>query len=364
MLHVITTASIGGAERHLLELMKLLPKDRFEITLAFFKEEAHEARSLVPDFRATGIRVVDLRMKSGLDPRPLWRLLRLVVRFRPDIVHTHLYRADIAGTTIARLLRVPVVVASVHNLDLETNYQRIKPMVLSAYRRASGVIAISHAVRRQLIESYGLQESQVRTIHYGLDTNDWPAPDRSQNQDAVLGTVGRLAYQKGYDVLLSALSKVSVALPSIHLRIIGHDDEGLRRKLEDQAKDLNVVRHVAFEGFSDSIRRELLDMDVFVLASRWEGFGLVLLEAMAAGLPVVATKVGPIPEICLEDVTALLVPPNDAEALADALQRLAVDTELRTRLGAAGRQRFLESFSSSVTAKKTISVYEELLSDT
>lgn len=363
LMHVITTCSVGGAEMHLLQLLRDLPKDEFEITLCFFKEEAHEARSLVDDFRSAGVTTIDLGLRGKIGPASIYRLWRSVRGIRPDVIHTHLYRADIAGGWIGRLHRT-IVVASIHNLDLETKYRRIRRLVLDVYKRANRVVAISEAVRIQLLDD-GLAPDRVTTIHYGLDTAAWPEVKRSglSSDPVSLGCVGRLSHQKGYDVLLDALSLARANMPPFRLTIVGHDDEGIRPELVRRAEELELSESIHFRGFGDDIPSEMADFDVFLLPSRWEGFGLVLLEAMASKLPVIASDAGPVREIVVDGVTGLLVPPGDAGALAEALVKVASDPGIRTEMGKAGYDRLVCHFTNAVTAHRHVDLYRSLTGD-
>lgn len=361
VLHLINTLSVGGAERHLLDLLSHLPRREFEVRVAFFKEEAHEARSLVADFRDLGIPVHDLRLQgAGGTVAATTRLARLTREFTPTIVHTHLYRADLVGTVLRPIVGIPVLVSTVHNLDFETTYRRWRRFLFAAYRRANAVVAISHAVRAQLVER-GLDPARVTVIHYGVAAGDAPEPSPARRPGAVIGTLGRLARQKGHDLLIDAFAKVLVTHPRAELLIAGHDDEGLRGELRARAERLGVEGSVSFLGYVDDVRAFLASLDVFVLPSRWEGFGLVLLEAMSAACPVVATRVGPVPEIVQHGNSGLLVEPGDSSVLAGAIAQLLDNAEHRRVMGRRGRTRALREFSVDRVARETTALYHSLL---
>jgi glycosyltransferase involved in cell wall biosynthesis len=362
LMQLINTFSVGGAERHLFDLVCHLPKDRFDITVAFFKEEAEEARSLVVDFRSLGVEVVDLGLSHTWDPAAVWRLVRLVRQRRPDIVHTHLYRADVAGALVTGSQNVPLTISTVHNVDIDNSYRLFRRLILWAYKRADRVIAISEAVRSELCRKLGLPPERVVTIHYGLDANSWgsPLPSRRMANAPVIGTIGRLAHQKGQDLLLEAFASVVRQCPGSRLVLVGHDDEGLRPYLEQLARRLGLSEAVEFRGFADDVRPVLAQMDVFVLPSRWEGFGLVLLEAMAAARPVVATRVGPIPEIVVDQTTGYLVESGNRDALSRAIVKLIRQPQVARSMGQAGRRRVTDVFGSDRMARRTVRLYEDL----
>jgi glycosyltransferase involved in cell wall biosynthesis len=175
--------------------------------------------------------------------------------------------------------------------------------------------------------------------------------------------VARLAPQKGHRVLFDALPAVRDAVPDVHARLIGHEELSTTAELRAYAVERGVADLVAFEGFRADIAQVMADLDVFVLPSLWEGFGLVLLEAMAAGRPVVASAVGPIPEIVVDGVTGLLVPPGDSTALAAAIVRLLRDPELASALGKAGRVRVERELRIDTMVERTEALYGELLAE-
>lgn len=371
VLHLINTFSVGGAENHLLSLVGNLPRDRFDVTVAFFKEEAQEARSLVPDFRALGVSVVDLRAPRWTSVAGMVRLHRLLRRGDFDLVHTHLFRADILGPPLARLNRVPAVVTTVHNTERFFRNPVVKRMMRMANRRVDRVIAISNAVKQSLVADVGLPAEKIRVVYYGIEPRSeseaaWSARAALRGRlgipaDAfVIGTVGRLAKQKGHRYLIEAFAEVYRRHPEAWLLLVGHDDEGLRPALEALAGRLGVRDRVLLPGYVDG-KTAVAAMDLFVLPSLWEGFGLVLLEAMLAGLPVVATNVAAVPEVVRDGETGLLVPPADTEKLAQAMADLLSSPEKRIVMGQRGQQRVVEHFSVQKMVDETVELYEGLL---
>jgi glycosyltransferase involved in cell wall biosynthesis len=172
--------------------------------------------------------------------------------------------------------------------------------------------------------------------------------------------VARLAPQKGHRVLFDALPAIVARVPNVHVRLVGHEELSTVAELREYAEQRGVADRVTFEGFRSAVD-VMADFDVFVLPSLWEGFGLVLLEAMAAGRPVVASAVGPIPEIVVDGVTGLLVPPGDAAALAAAITRLLTDPDLAAAFGRAGRARVEAEFGLDTMVARTQALYEELV---
>ena len=361
---------------HLLSLVRNVPRDRFDITLAFFKEEAQEARSLVPDFKAFGVNVVNLRMPYWWNLSVLWRLYRLLKKNDFDVVHTHLFRADIFGPILSRMAGVPKVVTTIHNTERFFKYLLIKFVLNVVNDYVHQVIAISRAVKTYLVKEVGFDPGKICVVYYGIDVNNetYASSDQKMNSMAlrnltrqklnlpakavIIGTVGRLSRQKGHPYLLEAFAKIHKKCPETRLLIVGHDDQRLGPKLESLATQMGIREKVWFTGYLDG-REAMKAMDLFVLPSLWEGFGLVLLEAIAMELPIIATNVTAIPEIVLHEETGLLVPPSDSDALANAIQLLLESPEDARLFAYRGRKYVQQTFSIERMVKATTALYDK-----
>jgi glycosyltransferase involved in cell wall biosynthesis len=218
--------------------------------------------------------------------------------------------------------------------------------------RLAAHVAVGDAVARQVEHLAGLRPGSIRTIRGGVADRPLNPARRVFTDGPILGSIGRLDRQKGYDVLLVALAR----LPDARLVLVGDGPE--RNALERLAGELGVRPRVHFAGRRADARDQLSAFDVFVLPSRFEGFPLAILEAMLAGVPVVATSVGSVAEAVLDGVTGSLVAPDDPGALTDALGRLLADVSARARLGKAGRRHALGFTQASMTA-----AYEALYSE-
>ena len=357
---MIKVQGIGGAERHLLALLPAL------------RERGVDARLLSLDagddadrfHRALDTAVVPwTRVACGLDvsPRLAAAVTRAVHRERPDLVHTHMVHGDVYGSLAAHALRVPFV-SSRHNDDryLLGPFRYVDRAFMHGVRR---IIAISDAVR-SFLERAGLPRDRMTTIHYGLDEPP-PAPSERTPADLVIPdgaplvlAVGRLIAQKDHPTLVRAFARVHEEVPDARLAILGWGP------LEDEtralADELGVGDAVVVPGRVEP-GAWLERADVFAHTPRWEGFGIVLLEAMLAELPVVATRVSAVPEIVADGETGILVEPGDADAVARALVELLRDDARRRALGEAGRRRARERFSVARMADETAAVYREAL---
>ena len=367
VLHVLSGCTVGGCEQHVLALLSRLDRRRYEPWLAYFEAQPDAATPMAPLFRAAGVRTVDLRARRRTDPAACARLARLIRRGGFDLVHTHSFRTELGAAVATRAMPGrPHLVRTVHNTDDFYTRLRYRGLARAATRSMDRVVAISDAVETFLREDAALGSAPIERIYYGLDVSPYrpdvlPPSRGGADTRPTLGVLARLAPQKGHRVLFDALPSIVAEIPNVQARIVGHEELSTVDELRAYAAGRGIADHVTFEGFCADVPALLADLDVFVLPSLWEGFGLVLLEAMAAGRPVVASAVGPIPEIVVDGETGLLVPPGDSDALARAVVRVLRDPDLAARLGRAGRARVETHFGLDGMVSRTDALYQELL---
>jgi glycosyltransferase involved in cell wall biosynthesis len=359
VLHLHKLTGVSGSEGHLLALLPALRERGIDARFLGLDVPGTDAPRMHARLEKLG--VPHLSVPCGLDVSP--RLARDVVRTvraeKPDLLHTHLVHADVYGAIASRLTGVPAV-STRHNDDryLLGPFRHIDRVFA---RRTRRLIAISDAVRA-FLERAGHDPRKLITIRYGLDelppTASSPTPaEAGVPADAPLAlAVGRLIEQKDHATLLRAFARVRGTQPEARLAILGAGP--LEAETRELAGSLGVAEAVALPGRTE-IRDWLERADVFVHTSRWEGFGIVLLEAMLAGLPIVATAVSAVPEVVEDGVTGALVPAGDVEGVARELGALLGDPSLRARLGEAGRERACTEFSVARMADRTIDVYRE-----
>lgn len=369
VLQVITSLNRGGAENHLLALMTHADRHAFDFEVAILSGEGE----LVPAFRDAGIPVHFLGARSRFDPLALRRLTRLLRTGHYDIVHSHLFRADIyAGLAVAQLgENRPPLVSTRHNDDrfFLNPFVGIIHYMMSS--RQDLIIAISDHIARFTVSRGVRYPERVRRVYHGLEPPVTLALEREgqrirkelglASEDFVVGNVGRLAPQKGQRHLIGAMPALLERVPRAHAVIAGSGH--LEDYLRDLAAEVGVAERVHVLGPRKDVPALMHAIDVFAMPSIWEGFGLVLLEAMAAGRPIVASRVATIPEVVLDGETGLLVPPGDPLALAEAVARLANDPDFATQLGEAGRARLRRHFSIDKMVGDTELLYRELLED-
>ena len=346
VVHVHRMRGVGGSERHLLTLLPALAERGIDVAFVGLDDPGWDAS----DFYGA-LAVPALRLRSPRDVDPLL-LARLVRDLRADVVHTHLVHADLYGG-IAAKLRGTRLVSTKHNDDpfRRGPFRHVERRLL---RLADRVVTITDALRDFTIEQVGASESKVQTIHYGLDGPPaaWGEnpPDDVPRDVPVLLATSRLARQKGIDVAIRALP------PDAVLVVLGEGPD--RAALEALARDLGVADRVFLLGRVPDVAAWLRRATVYVHPARWEGFGLGVLEAMHASLPVVATRVSSLPELVVDGETGYLVPPDDPPALTAAIERALGEP----RLGAAGRERALREFSVAQMADRHAALYAMLAS--
>lgn len=364
VVHVSKVKGIAGSEGHLLRLLPGLSAHGVGVRMIVLEDPRYPAGSFYRALQAAGVAVETERLAGHVDVGLAGRLVRRLRELAPDIVHSHLVHADWYGLWAAARAGVPHAVSSRHNDDRFRWTRAVRWANRWAMRRADRVIAVSHALARFVAEVEGVDPSRIVAVHYGLEAQpllpDGRAAARARlgiAQDVPLvGVVARLVPQKGVEVLIDAFPAVRARHPTAQLVVVG--DGPLRRQLETRAARLGAGSTVRFTGWLDDAMTVMPACDVVVVPSRWEGFGLTALEAMACARPVVATNVDALPEIVVHELTGLLVTPGDAAALAWAIASLLDDDGRANALGLAGFARLREHFRVEKMVQATLDVYE------
>ncbi len=334
ILHVDPERGWGGGQEVLVELARHLAERSHQQVVA-----CRPDGTLHPALEARGIPVCDLRIRNDLDILAAWRWRRLLQAHPVDIVHFHTARAHALAPWLPRPSGCRFVVS--RQMDYRPHFA---PRVRYLYNRCvDGVIAVSRAIADVLV-SVCVDPRHIRVIHVGIDGGRFEQALEQRQEvrrrsgaepgDFVLLTAAVLEARKGHDVLLHAVEQLW--RDRVPLRWVICGEGALRERLQTQARAAGLAERVVFTGFSSEVPRLLAAADVFVLPSRHEGLGMAAIEAMAAGLPVVASRVGGLPEVVVDGETGLLVPVGDAGALAAAIRRCAHDRDWAQALGRAG----------------------------
>jgi len=360
VLHIIPNFGPGGAERLLVNLLEEFDHERFDVAAVSLYPET--GTILEREIREKGLKVYYLNKHKGPDLRMIGELRRIFRDFRPDVVHTHL---SVLRYTLlpAFFCRILVKVHTVHNVAQKEVDWVGKFVHWLAFRLAGAVpVSISREVAITLRNLYG-QKIKTPVIYNGIPTKRFSAYSnrKNENEDIVLLHVGRFSHQKNHKLLIEAFELAVKECPKMRLWLVG--DGELRPAIETLVAEKGLQSHVSFMGIRADVAELLGQCDIFALSSEWEGVPLTILEAMAAGRPVVATAVGGVPELVEDGTTGILVPPGDRVALAEALLRLANDPKLRQLMGEEGQKRARERFDITLTAREYETLYLRLLQD-
>ena len=359
VVHIHKVTGVSGSEAHLLALLPALRELGVDARFLGLDVPGTDAPRLYEALDRLGVPHRSVRCGVDVSPRMARDVVRAVRGEQPDLVHTHLVHADVYGGAAARLLGIPSI-STRHNDDryLLGPFRYVDRAFARPARR---LIAISDAVRH-FLERAGHDPAKLVTVRYGLDelpaAPSVPTPrDAGIPPDVPLAlAVGRLIKQKDHPTLLRAFARVRTTVPEARLAILGSGPfEAETRRL---VAELGLDDAVTLPGRTD-IRDWLERADVFVHTSRWEGFGIVLLEAMLAGLPVVATRVSAVPEVVADGETGMLVEPGDVAGVAEVLGALLADSGRATALGEAGRRRAREEFSVARMTERTVAIYAD-----
>ncbi len=332
--HVTLGLATGGQEKLLVEFARHADRERFDPLFISLTDRGLLSETI----EATGSRVIALDAPSGLRPRLTLTLKRLFVEERIDIVHTHDDRPLIYGAPAGRWAGRRVIHTQ-HHGQLPNVGRKQEFLVRWAGRLTHAFVTVSRDSARYYIDA-GLPRERVTTIWNGIDLKTFAYHGPAADGPAV--TVARLSPEKNIANLLRAAARVRDADPAFRLEIAG--DGPCRDDLVRLSQELNLGSTVTFLGEVREIPALLARASLFVLPSRSEGISLTLLEAMARGLPIVATRVGGNPEVVVEGETGLLVPTDDAAALAGAILELRGRTAESRAMGQAGRKRVEQSF--------------------
>ena len=371
VLHVIRPA-VGGMRGHMLQVAVGLGAYGFQAEVACPGDSA-----LVKDALERKLIVHPVPIVGPLhplrDPMAIDALRAVIRERRPAIVHAHGFKAGLIARIAARLAgRVPAIV-TVHNHVLYrgiSGFTRWRYITVERWLAGmtARIITVSDALRDELIEEYGIEPALITTIHNGLDLAPFLAPsDRAGARrrygvpaDAlVFGLAARFAPQKAMDVLVEAALPLLERHENAYLLLAG--DGPLLETVKTSARRSSARDRILFPGFEADVPRLLAALDVYVSSALSEGLPLATIEAMAAGLAVVATRAGGTPEVVADGVTGLLVPAGKPGPLSDAMLTLARDPALRTRLGDAGRSRAVAEFAEARMLESIAGVYREVL---
>jgi len=372
VLRVITWLPVGGIERRLAAILPRLDKNRFDVSVVCLRERGPIADTL----EQSGIPVHCIPFRSRWDPRALYRLTELMKSQRVDIVHSHMYRSNVPATVAARMAGIRHIWCQVHNVDTwETRRQAWMDRFLSRWRE--GMVAVSERVKSDIGEKLGLPGGRIRVIYNGIDHERFASAQESRaglrhdkkvtGRDIVFLFAARLVEQKRCTDFLEAFGKLHVETskfqddpdesrkpPRARAWILG--DGPLMSALQSQASQLPDPTTVNFLGGKDDVERYMAAADVLVLPSTREGFSNAVIEAMAAGLPIIASDVGGNAEAVEDGKEGIIIPPLQVEGLTCAMRRMLMEHQTRSSMSAAARVK-AQRFSLDTMLHETEQLY-------
>lgn len=357
----------GGSERQLAEIAKALDRSRFSVHVGCFHPEGFRSAELARQ----GIPILHLPVYSFRSVgavRGAWQLAQYLRRHKIRLVHAFDTPMNCFAVPVARAVGTSVVLSSQRASRL-LNGRGYRFMLRATDHLVDAVVVNCDAMRKHMIDDEGVREDRLRTCYNGLDTEHFRPlpklrPPELADASLVVGVVCALRPEKGLPTLLEAFAKVVSGPPSpvrsgLRLAVVGSGP--MLETLQGMSVRFGIEARCHFEPSTADVAQWLRAIDIFVLPSLSEALSNALMEAMACGCAVVASQVGGNPELVSDGTTGLLFPAGDSEALADRLERLIVDDELRSRVGAAAAARLQQSFSLNASVRTMQAIYEEQL---
>ena len=361
VLSLLDTLRPGGAERVAVTIAARIDRERYEPMVCVSRGSA--CPPLADVLEAADVPIVMLERQHRVAFWNWRRLLALLRRERIDIVHAHMFGSNVWGTALGRAAGVPVVVAHEHSWSFERDRIRYALDRELIARGADAFVAVSEQDRTRMVELERIPARKIRVIRNGIPPLEPPRSDlRAElglsTRTPLVGTLTVLRPEKGLDVLVEAAARLVPRMPQLRVVIAGVGPDEAR--VRDAIRASSLERNVLLIGFRTDVAAVLDALDVVVFSSDREGSPLAVIESMAAGKAIVATAVAGISELLLHEQHALLVPPRDSEALADAVACLLRDRALAADLGTRARERQRARFDVDSTVQAFEDLYEQL----
>jgi glycosyltransferase involved in cell wall biosynthesis len=365
ILYLITDLNYGGTEKVLSQIINGLDKTRYAARVCSLKSDGYYARKIARD--GVPVRTFDVYRygKLGAVIRMVHVVSRLAVFVKGnkiDVIHSFLFQANMVAKIVG-LVTGCRVITSVRVMEQQKKWQlTVEKLTKSLSER---ILVNSVALKSFVLYNMKVPDSKVKVVYNGVDTGRTPDPAGRKSkraefglaeQDVLVGTVGRLHKQKGVEFFISAAKDVLSVNPKIKFMVVGDGPEKVF--LADKSRQLGIEKNVIFTGQRDDAAELISVMDIFVLASLWEGTPNVILESMGYGIPVISTNVGGVAELIQDNVTGLLVEPGNAKALAVKIMLLLTNRGVASKISTAAKQTVIDKFSVARMVKETVLLYE------
>jgi glycosyltransferase involved in cell wall biosynthesis len=358
ILYVITSLGLGGAEKLLLYYLRNLDKSKYSFSVCYLRAKPDDLLLEISKYAE----VYNLRIKNRFNPFVIVKLIKLFRNIKPDLIHTHLFQPRVYASIAHLFYNSTILITQKHNNVNPRKHNIFVLLEMLSILVNRKVIAISQSVKNSLVKYEFIPERKIYVLPNCIDYEDFReiAGQRknSEEKQIIIGTVGRLERQKGTKYLLMAMKIILSKYPNTRLEIVG--DGSLLEELKNLSIKLSISKSVIFFGKFVNVKPFYSRMDVFVLPSIYEGFGIVLLEAMASGVPVVATNVDGIKEVIIDTECGILIPPKSPEAIADAVLKIIENPQLSKSLTDEGFKR-VKLFDIQEHIMKLDNLYTNLL---
>jgi glycosyltransferase involved in cell wall biosynthesis len=355
LLFLTTVFDRGGAERILVQYATGLPREKYAVQVAALQGRS---RAIAEELARADISACDMHMAGKGDLRVVWHLRHLLVRERIQVLFSSMFHANLLGRLTGWLCGIPIRVSAEHIMSWEPLGRRL--LNRWTVPLATHVVAVSEAVAAYAVREFGIPPEGLTVIRNGVDTCRFRPTPRIQDEcRLVIGCTARLHAKNDHAALLHAFGQIARARTDADLLLVGRGPE--EDRLKALVGSLRIADRVHFLGEQPDVAPYLRRMDVYVQPSVTEGLSVSILEAMATGLPVVATAVGGTPEVVIDGETGLLVPPREPRKLAEAIERLLADRGLREAFGKAGRTRVEAHFGEKLMLQRVEALLDRLV---
>ena len=362
--HLGYNGFIHGAAKYYLNSIPYFDENRFNVSLCVLRKRDN----LTKQFEDKGIKIRHLG-RGKIDPRTLFDLIKIIKQENINLIHCHGYGSANFGRLTKMFTGIPTVI---HSHDDDSNYpfyQKLSDFLLKKY--IDKAIAVSESVKTTSIKIRRIPSNRILVIHNGIPLDEFKLREPSEVEDEkkrlgisgdshIIGTIAKLREEKGVEYLLRAVPEVVNSFPNTIFIIVG--DGILRSQLENLGKELEISQNVIFLGYCENVANSLSIFDIKVLPSLREGFGLVIVEAMTMGKPVIATNVGGVNEILKDGETGLLVPPKNPKAIAEKIKYLLNNENIARSMGIKAIEES-KKYSITLHVRKLESLYSEILPD-
>ena len=351
ILYLLTSFSIGGAEKVVARTVRKLSPAKYNITVAALKKGSGR---LISELEASNVSAIDLGMRFKYDITVIWKLYSLLKRERIDLIYAYLFHPIFLSRIIGRIAKIPIILSSERVTSDAENLLRLKLNKLTC-KYSDKITTVSQTVYKSY-KVIGIPESKLLTIYNGIEVDRFicKAFQRRTNNSYIIGCTGRLHSKNGYKYLIEAANILRNF--NLRYRFIGDGEEMIA--LKQQVAKMKLDNRIEFLGYRSDIPEQLTTLDIYVQPSIYEGMPNSVLEAMASGLPVIATNVGGTPEVVIDNQTGFLIPPKDPSAIAEKIMYIIEHPNLVKQIGQNARAYIEKTFSVDSMVKKTDDLFE------